>query len=136
MPENGELRRIVLLGSSLIFCRFEESMVEIFWKWIQSERGNAITDYIKEPDADVTYNYDISMPDKVYDIIVYFCGHRAFNLVKLNPVNEEYRRVFLIELLLLFMISQSNGQYSKQLFGYYPSLMYCNLLDERQQRRF
>jgi hypothetical protein len=93
-PENDEMGLSIHEESNLIYCCMEELLYENFWHWIRKERGTSVFDFIKERDSDAHYEFTPPMLDKIYDICGYLCGYRVLNLIKLNRIKYEYRKVF------------------------------------------
>ena len=93
-PDNEEMGLTIHEESNLIYCCMEELLYKNFWNWIRKERGTSVSDFIKERDSDAHYEFTPPMLDKIYDICGYLCGYRVINLIKLNRIKSEYRKVF------------------------------------------
>ena len=80
---------------NLIFGLLELNLSDNVWKWIQLEKKQHWSDFIKERDNDNSFVYSAAMEDKIYDITGYLCGHRVSNVIKYNKLRSEYRDTFL-----------------------------------------
>ena len=62
---------------NVLFGFLELNLSDNFWRWIQLEKKQHWSDFIKERDNDTTITYSDAMKDKIYDITGYLCGHRV-----------------------------------------------------------
>ena len=82
--------------SNLLFGYLELNLSDNFWRWVQLEKKQHWSDFIKERDNDTSFIYSAAMEDKIYDITGYLCGHRVSNLLKYNKLRSDYRDTFLL----------------------------------------
>ena len=81
--------------SILLFGYLELNSSDNFWRWVQLEKKQHWSDFIKERDNDTSFIYSAAMENKIYDITGYLCGHRVSNLLKYNKLRSDYRDTFL-----------------------------------------
>ena len=80
--------------SNLLFGFMEQYLYDNYWKWIHSEKGMDVSNFIKERPSDSKYVFTTTMKDKIYDITGYLCGARLSNLLRYNRLRSEYHFVF------------------------------------------
>ena len=80
---------------NILFGVLELNLSDNFWRWIQLEKKQHWSDFIKERDNDTSLTYSAAMEDKIYDITGYLCGHRISNLIKYNKLRSVYKDTFL-----------------------------------------
>ena len=81
--------------SNILFGFLELHLSDNFWKWVQLEKKQHWSDYIKERDNDTSFVYSAAMKDKIYDITGYLCSHRVSNLLKHNKLRNGYKETFI-----------------------------------------
>ena len=60
---------------NVLFGFLELNLSDNFWRWIQLEKKQHWSDFIKERDNDTTITYSAALKDKIYDVTGYLCGH-------------------------------------------------------------